>query len=136
MAAARDERRLGLRIPARAEHVPSTRHHVIRFAEGRGIDDAAAVGLAVTEALSNAITHAYRDGPVGDVVVTARDVDDHLLVVVRDFGVGLAPRGDSPGMGVGLPLISTLAQDVQVERLADGTAVTMTFPKAPEPRAA
>jgi serine/threonine-protein kinase RsbW len=133
MAAARDERRLGLRIPARAEHVPTTRHDVIRFAEGRGMDDAAAVGLAVTEAVSNAIVHAYRDGPVGVVEVTAQDADDHLLVVVRDFGAGLAPRFDSPGMGVGLPLISTLAQDVQVERLADGTVVTMTFAKASAP---
>jgi serine/threonine-protein kinase RsbW len=123
------EDRIDLRFPARAEHVPPTRHDVVAFARRLGVDDAAAVGLAVTEALSNAIVHAYCGRSVGDVAVTARDEDDRVRVTVRDFGVGLAPRPESPGMGVGLPLISTLAADVQIERLADGTAVTMTFAK-------
>jgi serine/threonine-protein kinase RsbW/stage II sporulation protein AB (anti-sigma F factor) len=129
MAAPTGERRIELRIPARAEHVPPTRHDVVAFAQRRGIDDAAMVGLAVSEAISNAIVHAYRDGRVGDVEVTVHDADDHLLVTVRDYGIGLSPRVDSPGMGVGLPLIGTLADDVQLERLDDGTAITMTFAK-------
>jgi hypothetical protein len=40
----------------------------------------------------------------------------------------MMPRCDSPGIGVGLPLVATLAEDFQVEaRLGGGTSVCMTF---------
>ena len=53
---------------------------------------------------------------------------DELTVVVRDEGEGIAPRPDSPGLGLGLPLIASLAENVQLGR--DGeehTEVRMTF---------
>lgn len=43
---------------------------------------------------------------------------DHFAeVVVRDDGIGMSPRGDSPGVGLGLSLI---------ERLADETGASAT----------
>jgi serine/threonine-protein kinase RsbW len=123
------ERALCLRIDAVAAEVPPVRRRVMRFAEEHGVDDGAMLGLALTEALSNAITHAYRDGEIGEIEITAEEHEDRLVVAVRDFGAGMAPRADSPGMGLGLPLIGTLARDLQIESGEDGTDVIMNFPK-------
>jgi serine/threonine-protein kinase RsbW/stage II sporulation protein AB (anti-sigma F factor) len=52
-----------------------------------------------------------------------------LEVVVEDEGGGTVPRGDSPGIGVGLPLIATLAAESSITgRAGGGTVVRMTFP--------
>jgi anti-sigma regulatory factor (Ser/Thr protein kinase) len=41
----------------------------------------------------------------------------------------MIPRSDSPGLGVGLPLVAKLAQRFRVEtRPTGGTAVSMIFP--------
>jgi serine/threonine-protein kinase RsbW/stage II sporulation protein AB (anti-sigma F factor) len=54
--------------------------------------------------------------------------DHHLAVVVRDHGRGMTPRADSPGLGVGLPLIASLAETLELTNGADGgTEVRMTF---------
>jgi anti-sigma regulatory factor (Ser/Thr protein kinase) len=122
---------LWLRIAAAPAEVPLARHRVVEFAESLGLGEARSVGLALTEALSNAITHAYRGVPAGEIEVTAEDRADRLVVAVRDFGLGMAPRADSPGMGVGLPLIGTLTEEVQIVRREDGTDIIMIFTKRP-----
>jgi hypothetical protein len=49
-------------------------------------------------------------------------------VVVRDEGMGIGPRPDSPGLGLGLPLIASLTESVQLGRDAEEhTEVRMTF---------
>ena len=55
---------------------------------------------------------------------------DRLVVVVRDWGAGMGPRLDSPGLGLGLPTIATLAASFDVEA-ADGagTLLRMQFPR-------
>ena len=60
--------------------------------------------VAVSEAVTNAVVHAYVDAPApGEVEVFAkRDPDDGLEVHVSDEGRGMMPRRDSPGIGVGL----------------------------------
>lgn len=51
-----------------------------------------------------------------------------LTVIVRDEGKGIAPRPDSPGLGLGLPLIASLAESVQLRREeSEHTEVQMTF---------
>jgi anti-sigma regulatory factor (Ser/Thr protein kinase) len=87
------------------------------------------VRLAVSEAVTNAVLHGYRDLPQGDVTVSAEAEDAHLRVVVTDDGVGLAPRPDSPGAGFGLPLIAEVADSVAVSpgRDGHGTVLSMTF---------
>jgi serine/threonine-protein kinase RsbW len=58
--------------------------------------------------------------------------EDKLEVVVRDEGPGIGPRADSPGLGLGLPLIVSLTESVQLGRAADdSTEVRMTFPLSP-----
>jgi serine/threonine-protein kinase RsbW len=64
-----------------------------------------AVRLAVSEAVTNAVVHAYPDGS-GEVRVTAMAVREQLLVVIEDDGRGIDERTPSPGLGLGLPLIA------------------------------
>jgi anti-sigma regulatory factor (Ser/Thr protein kinase) len=53
---------------------------------------------------------------------------NRLVVVVRDYGCGMSPRLDSPGLGMGLAIIGRLADEVNVERPADGgTRLRMHF---------
>ena len=88
-----------------------------------------AILLCLTEAVTNVVVHAYRDGVAGDVEVEARKPDGFLCLYVRDTGVGMKPRVDSPGLGLGLPLIGDLTSDFAVRGRADGagTELAMRF---------
>jgi serine/threonine-protein kinase RsbW len=89
-----------------------------------------AVRLAVSEAVSNVVVHSYRNARQrGEFTVAIEWEDDALHVTVRDHGCGMQPRMDSPGAGLGLPLIATLADSVSVSEPPDGgTELSMTFP--------
>lgn len=122
--------RIDLVLPAQAESVPRIRHAVVAFAREHGYPDPDAVGLAVTEAATNAVLHAYAGTEPGDVRTVACAEPDRLVVVVRDWGNGMAPRIDTPGLGIGLPAIATLAATLDIEA-ADGagTLLRMQFPR-------
>ena len=118
------------RVPARPEWVAPLRTAVVRFAAGNGAsgperDD---IALAVTEALGNAVLHAYvgHDRP-GCVAVDAWMHKRSLEVVVCDEGNGMVPRTDSPGMGLGLTLIERIAEQLRLEETRPGVRVRMTF---------
>ena len=121
-------------VPAVAEHLAALRHELRTFAERAGVssDVASKAVLAVSEAASNAVTHAYVGHEPGPVRLCARIHDGGLRVVVADDGIGLRPRPDSPGMGVGLPLVGQLADEVTVTTGDDGrgTIVAMVFAAA------
>jgi anti-sigma regulatory factor (Ser/Thr protein kinase) len=87
-----------------------------------------AVGLAVTEAVTNVVLHAY-PGSVGSVAVTADASPQELVVVVADEGVrarSFTLRAGS-GLGVGLALIRELCSSVRIDPASTGTTVTMHF---------
>jgi serine/threonine-protein kinase RsbW len=66
--------------------------------------------LAISEATTNVIRHAYPAGTAGAAFrLDAEISDDQLQVVVSDDGVGLGASSSNPGLGMGLPLLSTLA---------------------------
>jgi anti-sigma regulatory factor (Ser/Thr protein kinase) len=122
---------LARRFPAQADQVRLARREVEAYAREHGAVDPAGIALAVSEAVTNAVIHAYVDRPVpGDVEVhVERHPDDGLEIRVCDEGRGIMPRSDSPGLGVGLPLVAKLAQRFRVEtRPTGGTAVSMVFP--------
>src|SRR5215211_4168193 len=87
------------------------------------------IALAITEATTNVVLHAYRDRPVpGSLSIKARCHDDHLCLTVLDDGSGLAPRVDSPGLGLGLGLIAQVADSADVRAPeTGGTEVVMRF---------
>ncbi len=81
--------------------------------------DRDAVGVVVSEAVTNAVLHAYRDREQpGRVHVSASLDDDGVEVAVDDDGLGMRPRVDSPGVGLGLPLMADLADRVEVSQRA------------------
>jgi anti-sigma regulatory factor (Ser/Thr protein kinase) len=117
--------------PATAEHVGDARACVAALARRAGAPASSLDGirLAVSEAVSNVVVHGYRGNEPGAVTVAAEAQDHELRVVVTDEGCGLAPRDDSPGAGLGLPLIERVAESVSVACGSDGhgTVLSMTF---------
>jgi serine/threonine-protein kinase RsbW len=121
---------LELSLPARADNVAVVRHVL------GGVGDALAlsaellgdVKLAVSEACSNVVVHAYADAVPGLMGFELTRFADHLEIVVRDQGRGMAPRSDSPGLGVGLPLIASLTASLELSAPAEGgTEIRMRF---------
>ena len=53
--------------------------------------------------------------------------EGQLVIAVRDRGAGLRPRTDSPGLGLGLPLIASVANRVEVFDDEPGTRLQMSF---------
>jgi anti-sigma regulatory factor (Ser/Thr protein kinase) len=117
--------------PAVAASVAEARTAVSSFAESAGAtaDALAAVSLAVSEAVTNAVLHAYldREQP-GPVEVRARREAATVVVEVADEGRGMLPRTDSPGLGLGLPLIAQMTESLEVhDRAGGGTEIRMAF---------
>jgi serine/threonine-protein kinase RsbW len=118
-------------VPAIPENVAALRHAVTELARRAGAAERAQgdVALAVGEACGNVVQHAYPPGETGPLIVEAYVDGREMHVTVTDIGRGIVPRPDSPGLGLGLPLMSTLARQVLI---ADGdsnrgTAVSMIF---------
>jgi anti-sigma regulatory factor (Ser/Thr protein kinase) len=121
---------LELTLPSRPENVAVVRHALGGFGDALDVPDQALadIKLAVTEACTNVVVHAYPDGREGPLEVQATLSGEQLTVVVRDEGQGITPRPDSPGLGLGLPLIASLADTVQLGRDEEGrTEVRMGF---------
>jgi anti-sigma regulatory factor (Ser/Thr protein kinase) len=120
---------LEITLPARAENVAVVRHAVGGLGEVLDVDDQTLsdIKLAVTEACTNVVVHAYPggEGPMG---LRASIDDRRLYLVVLDRGRGIVPRPDSPGLGLGLPLIATLAESLELGTGRDEeTEVRMIF---------
>lgn len=98
--------------PARPEHVSAARRAVWDAAARAGAQEEVreAARLAVSEAVSNVVVHSYREMGAGAFTITVEWDGDELRVTVSDEGCGIAPRMDSPGAGLGLPLIANLAE--------------------------
>jgi serine/threonine-protein kinase RsbW len=119
-----------LSLPARAENIALIRHAFGALGEALAVEEQLLcdVRLAVTEACSNVVVHAYADRVPGPLEVLATVDNDELTVIVRDEGPGIAPHPGSPGLGLGLPLIASLTESVQLGRDEhERTEVRMTF---------
>jgi PAS domain S-box-containing protein len=116
-------------LPARAENLRELRELAVQ--EARGVEgvDLDAVRLAVGEACANVVVHAYRDAESpGEIHLRVVRSGDELVIEVRDDGCGPSPRPDSPGLGLGVPLMARLASELQIlDRDPNGTLVRLTF---------
>jgi serine/threonine-protein kinase RsbW/stage II sporulation protein AB (anti-sigma F factor) len=117
--------------PAVAPTVGLLRAAVTEFAARAGVSDEllADVRACVSEAATNAVVHAFRDGqPPGTIVMSAEIDDENMAVVVSDDGVGFLPRKDSPGLGLGIPTIAALSTSMSLGTPAEGgTEMRMVF---------
>jgi PAS domain S-box-containing protein len=117
-------------LPAEPSTVGTIRGGVREFARRRGGSEALLIdlALAVTEAVTNSVVHAFIDRAPGIVRTRIQAAPNELVVVVTDNGRGMQPRADSPGLGLGLPTIASLttAMDMHAPP-GGGTVVTMTF---------
>jgi serine/threonine-protein kinase RsbW len=121
---------LDLELPAEPESVTRARHAAVELARTAGVE-ASDVEIAVSEAVGNAVLHAYPED--GDheretVRLTGTVHDRRLVFVVQDHGVGMRPNPDSPGLRLGLPLIGQVSDDMHIDTHFGGTRVSMAFP--------
>ena len=98
----------------------------------QGFDDlrAADIALAVSEALTNVVLHAYRDlDAAGRMTAEAYiDGDDTLVVDIIDDGVGIVPNPESPGLGLGLPIMRQVSDALELgPQAAPGGQVRLRF---------
>jgi len=116
-------RSIKLRIPAKPEYVSLCRLALTGLAELRSMADEtlADLKLALTEAVSNSVRHAYGpDGP-GHVDITYELRPDRIGIEVVDDGAGFDPDetpsfdGDelSEG-GLGIAIIRTIADELEI----------------------
>lgn len=131
-----------LEIPARAEFVALARLVVSSFAstsfglEDDRIDD---LKIAVSEACTNAIEAHDVAHTDERVLIRCSDHDDHMEIRIEDRG-----RGFDPGMlpehppvtdptrlkferGLGIPLIRSLVDDVEIASSEEGTQVRIVM---------
>jgi serine/threonine-protein kinase RsbW len=116
---------------ARSGAIAEARHAALAYAREQAVppDRLDAIALAVSEAATNVVVHAYRDRRHPGTFTLGLDVDDGSLVVdVRDDGLGMAPRHDSPGLGLGLVIIANVTDDhAFVPTVDGGTWLSMRF---------
>jgi anti-sigma regulatory factor (Ser/Thr protein kinase) len=126
-------------FPANFDQLDSIRQFAAQAAMDAGLDNTtiAAVEMAMDEACSNIIEHAYDGVQSGEIECTC-DKDAHdFTIVVRDHGqpfdvTGIpepdlsAPLEDRPIGGLGIFLMRKLMDEVHYERLGEsGNLLTM-----------
>lgn len=102
-----------LTLPAIEPSVAVARRTATSFAHAGGCPDTSDIALAVTEAATNVVLHAYFEDPEpGALVLHGDRAPRSLTISVQDAGRGLRPRLDSPGIGMGLSLMQHAAAEI------------------------
>ncbi|HEY2326251.1 MAG TPA: ATP-binding protein [Gaiellaceae bacterium] len=121
-----------LTIPAKAEYITLGRLALSGIARAReGGVSAEVLGdlkLALTEACTNSVRHAYDDGS-GTVEIVYELYPDKLVVVVADQGGGFTPDDDAGADdgeltegGLGIAIIDALADELEIAPREQGGA--------------
>lgn len=93
----------------------------------------AAVGMIVSEAIANALKHAFQGSSEGDIWVRLAEADGRLTLVIRDNGIGMTDSIGEEHTGRGM--IERLARELGgYARLGSanfgGAEVSVIFPKS------
>jgi serine/threonine-protein kinase RsbW len=128
-------REVRLTIPARAEYVLLGRLALTGITRMRPLDDETMndLKLAVTEACTNSVRHAYgENGGTVDIVFELHE--DRLVVVVSDDGAGFDPdelveAGELTEGGLGIAIIRALVDEFEVGERGDGRGSRLRFVK-------
>ena len=128
-----------LSIPAKAEYVSLARLALTGLSRVRALDDEtlADLKLAITEATSNSVRHAYADGR-GTVEVVYDLQPDRLVIEVSDDGEGFA-YDEQPALadrdaeltegGLGIAIIQAISDEFELGRRPDGRGSRLRFAK-------
>ena len=139
MAGIADESRtVRLTIPAKPEYITLSRLALSGLARVRPLEEEtlADLKLALTEACSNSVRHAYDDDG-GHVSISFELRDDRLIVEVADDGTGFEPEtasknGDDVELsegGLGIAIIRSIADEVEIGGGANGRGSRLRFVK-------
>lgn len=123
-----DAARVELRLSAVADNVVVARQAISGFADAFAWDAhfVEDVRLAVSEACTNVVEHAYRSAASPGEMLLSIVIDaGRLVVAVRDSGGGFDAR-PSPG-GVGLSLMAAVSDAMDVRSAPGSTEVRLTF---------
>jgi serine/threonine-protein kinase RsbW len=110
--------------------IPAFRHLASDFAAANGATPKVVgdLALAVTEAVTNVVKHAYEPGASDRGTWLTGSVADGLLeIAVSDRGHGFRESA-SPGLGVGLSIIADMSAELDVDQGPAGTELRMRFP--------
>ncbi len=131
-------RSIHLRIPAKAEYITLCRLALTGLAQLRDIgeDTMADLKLALTEAVSNSVRHAYGEQGDGHVDITYFLQPDRLGIQVVDDGDGFDPD-DSPPLegeelsegGLGIAIIKTIADEFELQSQVGTRGSRLRFTK-------
>jgi serine/threonine-protein kinase RsbW len=127
-----------LTIPARAEYITLCRLALTGIARLRELSDEllADLKLALTEAASNSVRHAYGDKDAGVVDISYQLFSDRLVIEVTDEGEGFDPaeaEGNAAELsegGLGIAIIRAIADDVEFGAQPGGKGSRLRFEKA------
>jgi serine/threonine-protein kinase RsbW len=127
-----------LRIPARAEYITLCRLALTGIARVRSLSDEtlADLKLAITEAASNSVRHAYAEDNAGAVEISYELLPDRLVIEVTDEGGGFDPAeaqgapDDLSEGGLGIAIIRAIADEVEIGRQPHGKGSRLRFEKA------
>jgi serine/threonine-protein kinase RsbW len=110
--------------------IPTFRRRARDFAAAHGATPKVveAVALAVTEAVTNVVKHAYEPKTTDRAVwLKGLVADDLLEITVWDRGLGFREAA-RPGLGVGLSIIADMSAALEIDQSANGTSLRMRFP--------
>ena len=133
-----NEATVRLTIPARAEYITLCRLALTGIARVRSLSDEvlADLKLALTEAASNSVRHAYRDGSAGLVEISYEILPDRLVIEVTDDGGGfdptaaVEPADELSEGGLGIAIIRAVADAVEIGARPGGKGSRLRFEKA------
>ena len=137
-SASGDAATVRLTIPARAEYITLCRLALTGIARLRELSDEllADLKLALTEAASNSVRHAYGDKDAGVVDISYQLFSDRLVIEVRDEGEGFDPaeaEGNAAELsegGLGIAIIRAIADEVEFGAQPGGKGSRLRFEKA------
>jgi serine/threonine-protein kinase RsbW len=127
-----------LTIPARAEYITLCRLALTGIGRLRELSDEvlADLKLALTEAASNSVRHAYADADVGVVEISYELFPDRLVIEVIDEGEGFDPAATEENAdelsegGLGIAIIRAIADEVEIGTKPGGRGSRLRFEKA------
>jgi len=127
-----------LTIPARAEYITLCRLALTGIGRLRELSDEllADLKLALTEAASNSVRHAYGDHDVGVVEISYELFSDRLVIEVTDDGEGFDPATAEVNAdelaegGLGIAIIRAIADEVEIGAQPGGKGSRLRFEKA------